>query len=300
MYFCENIYQITMKTFYCIFFLLFFALAFKSDKPAYQLFDKDGNQVLYSEMMNRLKDADIVLFGELHNNAIAHWLELEITKDLYEIKKDKLILGAEMFEADNQTGVDRFLIDSLSDKKLKMEVRLWPNYETDYKPLLKFAKENKLKFIATNIPRKYASSVMKGGFESLQTLPDSIKAWIAPLPIKYDAKLKCYTDMMNMSGMTEGFKPTENFPKAQAMKDATMAHFILKSWSKEKLFMHYNGSFHSDNFLGITWYLKQQNPDLKIVTIATGEKSDISTLGEKNIGLADFIICVDEDVTKTY
>ena len=56
----------------------------------------------------------------------------------------------------------------------------------------------------------------------------------------------------------------QNLPKAQAIKDATMAHFILENWEKGKTFIHYNGSYHSDNFEGIVWYLKQENPNLYI------------------------------------
>ena len=103
--------------------------------------------------------------------------------------------------------------------------------------------------------------------------------------------------MMEMEGM--GDHVTPNFPKAQAIKDATMAHFILKNWSKGKLLIHYHGSYHSENFESIFWYLKQANPDLKIVTIHTVSQADVSELIEENKGKADFTICVDEDMTKT-
>ena len=82
--------------------LFFVFAAFKSDKPAYFLYNKDGKDVKYEKMMKQLEDADIVLFGESHDNPVAHWLELEVTKDLYEQKKGNLVLGAELFESDNQ------------------------------------------------------------------------------------------------------------------------------------------------------------------------------------------------------
>ena len=100
-----------------------------------------------------------------------------------------------------------------------------------------------------------------------------------------------------MEGM--GSHVTPNFPKAQAIKDATMAHFILKNWEPGKLFLHYHGAYHSQNFESIYWYLKHENPDLKIVTIHSTMQKDVSELKEENTGLADFTICVDEDMTKT-
>ncbi|MBT6765938.1 MAG: iron-regulated protein, partial [Prolixibacteraceae bacterium] len=147
------------------------------------------------------------------------------------------------------------------------------------------------------VPRRYASMVNKKGFEGLEELSDEAKTFIPPLPIDYDSTLNCYKSMMEMEGM--GPHVTENFPKAQAIKDATMAHFILKNWSPEKMLIHYHGSYHSENFESIYWYLKKANPELNIVTIHTVSQGDVSELEEENIGLADFTICVDENMTKT-
>ena len=119
------------------------------------------------------------------------------------------------------------------------------------KPLVDFAKENKLAFIATNIPRRYASLVSKKGFEALDNLTEEEKTWIAPLPILYDATLPGYVEMMKMMGD----HTSPNMPKAQAIKDATMAYFIQKNLQPNSVFIHYNGTYHSDNFEGIYWYL---------------------------------------------
>ena len=43
----------------------------------------------------------------------------------------------------------------------------------------------------------------------------------------------------------------ENFVKAQALKDVTMAYFILDNYKKGAQFIHYNGNFHSLNRGGI-------------------------------------------------
>ncbi|HRF19088.1 MAG TPA: ChaN family lipoprotein, partial [Chitinophagaceae bacterium] len=233
-------------------------------------------------------------FGEYHNNAIAHWLQLEVTKDLKQSRN--LVLGAEMFEADNQEPLDLYLQGKLSAKGLDSNARLWKNYPTDYAPLVNFAKENKLEFAATNIPRKFASLVSKGGFEKLDSLSTKEKSWIAPLPIAYDAELPGYKKMLEMMGGHGG----PNLPKAQAIKDATMAHFILQYYKSGSLFIHYNGAYHSDNYEGILWYLKRQRPELRYATISTVSQKDIHSLEAVNKGKADFIICVDEDMTNTY
>jgi uncharacterized iron-regulated protein len=322
-----------MKTSILLVFLtIFISVTSAQDKPAYKLFDKNGKQIKYSKMVNQLVDADIVFFGELHNDPIAHWLQLEVTKSLYEEKRSNLILGAEMFEADNQLLLDEYLAGIHETKKFEAEMRLWNNYQTDYKPLVEFAKENNLHFVASNIPRRYAALIHKKGFEGLDELSDEAKRYISPdLTKYYDPNVNCYKNMLGMMGMVKPEKKqmpedsskikhngdttlmkkpemskkmmnhfSDNLIKAQASKDATMAHFILQNYMPGKLFIHFQGVYHSDNYEGIVWWIRQFNPDLKIVTISTVLQKDIEKLSEDNINIADYIIVVPETMTRTY
>ncbi|MFN8250728.1 MAG: ChaN family lipoprotein [Ferruginibacter sp.] len=277
-----------------LFFLLTAAGAAAQSKPAYTLFNGKGKKVKYGKMIKAIVQQDVLFIGELHNNAISHWMELEITKDCKEQKP--LVLGAEMFEQDNQQALNAYLDGKISAKGLDSAARLWKNYNTDYAPLVNFAKEHKLIFAATNIPRRYAAMVSKGGFEVLDTLSPAAKSWIAPLPIAFDSTLPGYTTMRTMMAG----HGTMNTVRAQASKDATMAYFIAKHLQPGSLFIHYNGSFHSENHDGIIWYLKKSNPSLRIITVTTVTQKDIKQLEAGNKHKADYIICVDEDMTNTY
>lgn len=276
--------------------LLFFTavIVIAQQKPAYILYKANGKKVSYKKMIRLLAEKDIVLFGEFHNNPIAHWLELAVSKDLAE--KKALVFGAEMFEADNQQALNDYLKGKLTAKGFDSSARLWSNYKTDYAPLVLFAKEKKTPFVATNIPRRYASLVSKKGFEALDTIPEAAKAWMAPLPMDYDSTLPGYVNMVKMMGGHGG----SNMPKAQASKDATMAYFILQNIKPGTLFIHFNGAYHSENYDGINWYLKKKRPELRIGTITTVSQKDIRKLLEENKNKADYIICVDEDMTGTY
>ena len=275
--------------------IMFVLVSFKGDKPAYQIYDSKGLESSYDKLLKEAQGADIILFGELHDNPICHWLEAELTKDLFEIKKNNLILGAEMFEADDQIALTEYLQGKLSDKTLKDEVKLWPNFKTDYKPLLDFAKTNHLNFIAANIPRRYANLVYTKGLDRLDSLDSEAKKWICPLPIKYDSTLRCYKEIFESAGGHGG----QNLPKSQAVKDATMAYFILKNWTKGKTIIHYNGSYHSNCHQGIEWYLEQENPNLKVFTIGSTEQAAIDTLARDAVGMANYIICIPESMSKT-
>ena len=275
--------------------MAFSLMAMKSDKRAYQLFSSKGKTVEYKDVLKAISKADIVFFGELHNNAISHWMEYELAKDLIAEKGDKVVLGAEMYEADGQLLIDEYLADLVKYKYFKGQARLWPNDPTDYKPLLQLAHDNTIPFIATNVPRRYASAVNKGGFEILDQFSDEAKKYIAPLPINYDENVACYKSMQEMMG-AHGV----NIAKAQALKDATMAYFIMKNWKKGQTFLHFNGSYHSDNHEGIVWHLKQQYPKLKIITITTVEQDQLDSIDTDVQKQADYILVVDQDVTKTY
>jgi uncharacterized iron-regulated protein len=276
--------------------ITFLSAAANSPLPVYKIFSSKGKETAYAAILNEAKQADVILFGELHNNPIAHWLQLELTQDLYKVKGDKLVLGAEMFEADNQLIIDEYLAGKISEKTFKSEARLWSNYATDYRPLVEFAKKNNLVFAATNVPRRYANMVYNNGIESLESLRPEALNYIAPQPMKYDPELKSYREITKATGGHGG----ENLPRSQALKDATMAHFIMKNFSEGKIFLHFNGAYHSNNYEGIYWYLKEQFPKLKIMTISTVEQEQLDSLKKEHTGIADFIIATPENLTKTH
>lgn len=282
-----------LKTLASFISILIIAVGF-CQKPAYKIYTGKGKEVSYQKMLKHIEKQDILLFGELHNNAIAHWLQYEVTADLN--KKRKLILGAEMFEADNQIALNDYLKDSITAKGLDTLARLWPNHKTDYAPLLDFAKDHNLPFIATNIPRRFASLVYINDFAGLDSLTDIEKSWIAPLPIPFDSELPTYKHILEMMGKHGSPK----LVKAQAIKDATMAYFIAKNHIEGSLSIHYNGAYHSDNYEGILWYLRKESTTREYCTISTVTQKDINKLKEESYGVADFIICVDENMTNTY
>lgn len=262
--------------------------------PAYALFTAKGKALSHQGLMKQLKQADIILFGELHDNAIAHWLELEVAREL--IAAGPLVLGAEMIERDDQATLDRYLRGEIDQAAFDTLARLWKNHAGDYKPLVDLAKTHNLPFVATNVPRRYARAVGKGGFEALDTVPPAERAWMAPLPIAFDPELPRYRHMLAMMGG----HGTPNMVKAQALKDATMAHGITEHIQPGSRFIHYNGSYHSDYFEGINWYLERARIHLKRITITTVTQPEVTRLDPEHLGRADIIIVVDEDVPGTY
>jgi uncharacterized iron-regulated protein len=287
-----------MKKLFILTLLLFSGTLYAQELKSYQIYNAKGKTSDFGKMIKELDKYDIVLFGEYHNNSIVHWLQLKTTERLYENVGDNLMLGAEMFERDNQEAIDKYLKGETDDKKLAEEARLWKNHSTDYKPLLDFAKDKKLEMIATNVPRRYASIVAKKGQDSLMLEPHEL-AWVVKLPYEVTLETPGYEEMRKMMGDHAGSKAM-NFVAAQAIKDATMAESILQHWTTGKLLLHYHGDFHSKQYGGIYWYLKKAKPELKIAVISLTESDSPKLALPADFIKTDFIIVIPKDMTKTY
>ncbi|WBA41999.1 ChaN family lipoprotein [Hymenobacter canadensis] len=291
-----------MRISFLSFVLLMLSFAVHAqDRPAYRLFTAAGKPAGYDKMLKELAAADVVFFGEQHNDPMAHWLALQLTKDLLRLRQGQLVLGLEMFERDVQPLVDQYTTGELDDKAFEADSRPWPNYTTDYKPLLLLARQQKFRVVGTNVPRRYASQVAKGSLTALEALPAEEKAWLAPLPMTVDYELPGYKNMAKMFGGDAAHAAgVQNIIQAQALKDATMAHFLQQARPAGHLLLHVNGAYHSDNHDGILAYLRQQNPQLKVLTLSTVSQASLDKLDKENQQKADFVLVVPEDMTKTY
>ncbi|MCG2587122.1 ChaN family lipoprotein [Rhodohalobacter sulfatireducens] len=286
----------TILTFFLLAFVFCATIQAQPDKPAYLLYDKNGEVISYEELVNESEENDLIFFGEQHDNAIAHWLQLELIQTLSSDSTTSLLIGMEMFEADQQILIDEYFGDRISQSSFEREARLWDNYSTDYKPVLEFAKGNEIRLIATNIPRRYASSVYRDGLNTLDSLSSSAKEWIAPLPVEVDTTLQSY---QNMSQMAHGHGGT-NLIYSQAIKDATMAHFILSNLNENSRMIHLNGSYHSNDYEGIVWYIQQADESINVLTINTISVNDIRDIDSDQLQSADITLAVPSNMTSTY
>lgn len=271
------------------------------DFPAYVIYTSNGKKTTFDKLEDATEGKELILFGEFHDNPISHWLQLELTKELFEENGANLQLGFEMFEQDQQELLSQYLMGNLTAKQFKDTMRLWPNYETDYAPIIEFAKTNKLFCVASNVKRKYASLLFKKGRKALDTLSVEVKAQMAPVDFKVDSSLSQYREVFIMGGHM-GVNMGMNMVESQAFKDATMAQFILANPGRKAgtVHLHFNGAFHSDFHQGILWYVQQKEPNIRVLTISTVTQDHVRKMDKEHLGRADFIICVPESMTRTH
>lgn len=262
----------------------------------YKIYNKQGKEVSYEKLLKATNEKTHIFFGEYHDCATIHWLQLQMTQFLAEKYHDKLVVGFEMFESDNQIIINEYMSGLISTKNFEDECRLWTNYKTDYKPIVEFIKAQKIPMIATNIPRRYANSVFYNGLEHLQLFSQVAQSFFPPMPIEIDTTLESNQQLMKMA---MGGHSGKNMMEAQAVKDATMAYFITKN-SEDKVFLHLNGSFHSNRYEGILSYLPASVKKERILVISMVAQDSIDKLESENLEIADFIFCFPNDYARSH
>ncbi len=298
----------TMQKFIAILFFLIlmnFSLSAQMTDANYRIYDATGNAASIEQVVDRIGTSDAVFLGENHDDKVAHSLQLEIFKravEKYRIER-KVALSLEMFERDAQIILDEYLKNFITEKKFLDDSRPWKNYQADYRPLVEFAKEQKLNVIAANAPRRYVNMVSRLGRDSLNQLSPEAKKWLAPLP--YGEPSKAYSDKFNalMGGMPEANMGLNKILDSQSLWDATMAFSISKVLKKTKtpLIIHLNGAFHTENRLGTVEHLLKYNPKTRVLVVTMRYENDFTKFDKgKHAGLGDFVILTDAKVPRTF
>lgn len=264
---------------------------FAQNIERFRIYDAEGNQVSFDKIVEAVRSVDVIFIGEQHDDKVAHQLQLDLLKLAVEnVKTKQIVLAMEMFEKDVQLVIDEYLQDLITESHFLASSRPWNNYNTDYRPLLEFAKANRLRVIASNAPRRYVNMVSRLGKESLYLLSSEAKRWIAPLPYKESSK--DYKEKFNKLMEITGHQLTNMF-EAQTLWDATMAFSISEvlKQNRNSLVIHINGAFHSDEKLGIPEHLLNYLPSTKFLVITIRKENgsvEFDKLKHSNLG--DFVI----------
>jgi uncharacterized iron-regulated protein len=266
----------------------------------YKIYDvKKQKTIAVDDIITDMSNADVLFFGEEHNDSIGHYLEALIFKKLASAFPSKAALTLEMFHTDVQPIINEYLSGNISEKNFIKEARAWNNYK-DYKPMIEEAKTNKLAVIGGNAAARYSNAVTRNGIDILNTFPKASKQFIAPLPI--DTATGRYYDKFietlgghSMGGMK--VYQTQNF------WDATMAWSIAKFTKANKRIKIFqvNGRFHSDERLGTLAKLRNYAPKLRILNISSFSADDFKNPNWENYkNLGDYIIVTDPAVKRTF
>ncbi|WPU96785.1 ChaN family lipoprotein [Mucilaginibacter sabulilitoris] len=251
-----------------------------------------------ADIINQTNKADVLFFGEEHNDSTAHYLEYILFKGLAEKYPHQTALSMEMFQTDCQLVLNEYLNGLIREKNMISDARAWPNY-TDYRPLVELAKSNQLAVIAANAPTRYTNMVTRNGLNSLQLLSTQAKSYLAPLPI--DTATGAYYDKFVKAMGGHGAMAGMQLYQSQNLWDATMGWSIAQFFKTHPNFkiLQLNGGFHSEEKQGVVNQLKKYAPNVRILTIAAYNDSNPNNPDwVKYKQLADYIILTDPELAK--
>lgn len=72
-----------MNRLFLFLLILRVSILYAQDLPAYKIYNSKGKEVSFNTLKKQANAVDLVLFGEFHDNPIAHWLQLELTAQMY-------------------------------------------------------------------------------------------------------------------------------------------------------------------------------------------------------------------------
>lgn len=276
---------------------------------------RSGAQVkhdIWTELAGRIAQADVVIIGEQHDDAIGHAVELRITQLVVQEYGGAAALSMEMLERDEQPVVNDYLddlIDAEAFVKLT-ESADWAgkgSWAEWYQPMIDEAKASGAKVIAANSPRRYVRAARRDGYDRLESLDpqrqalfdvpigslegpyrDRFMALMSPPPPPPEGENKAARPNPH-AGAASTEQLDASF-RSQMLWDATMAASIDQAMDHGvNKVVHVVGQFHSDFEGGTVQQLRARRPEVRILTISL-QPFEATSLREEDRGRADIVI----------
>ena len=269
--------------------------------PAHRVYDTKRKRIVDFETMTaRLAQADLVFLGEQHNDPRTHQLQAAVLEGVARRRTGPIVLALEMFERDVQGTLDGYLAGTVPESTFLATSRPWPNYPTDYRPMVEFAKAHRWPVVAGNVPRRYASQVARRGLAAVDSLPPAERAFVArDLSCPRDAYWERFKGVMgDMSGHGTPMSAEQveamvwRTYEAQCIKDETMGEAVAAAHlAAGALVIHANGSFHSDYRLGTVDRAQRRAPKARTMVVSFVPVADLDTaLSRDQRKLGDFVV----------
>jgi uncharacterized iron-regulated protein len=244
----------------------------------------------FEAMLADLARADAVFVGEQHDDPNTHRLELAIVEGLTR-RGVPVVVAMEMFERDVQGSLDKYAAGTITEEQFLKESRPWPRYATDYRPILEFARANKLPIVASNVPRRIASDVGKTGLSAVDALGGDRR--LAARELQCPVSGSYFDRFAAAMGNHAGASP--NFYFAQCVKDETMGESVAETFHKtigRVAIVHVDGAFHSDYGEGTAESARRRMPGRRIAVVSILPVPDLDAAkpAETDLKRADFLI----------
>lgn len=226
-----------------------------------------------SDVIKGVEGRRIIYVGEVHDVFAHHAVQLDVIAGIYK-KNPQIAIGMEMFQRPFQKSLDSFIAGETGEPEFLKQTEYFKRWGFDYplyKPILDFARAEKIPVIAMNLQKEITGKISHGGIDSLsEEEKKEIPTDLDFSDMEYRGRLKEIFSMHNKSEE----KNFEFFYQAQILWDETMSHSV-------------------DEFV-------KNNPDRKIVVLAGQGHlrygSGIPKRTFRRNGQDYAIVLIDEDV----
>ena len=143
-------------------------------------------------LSKELQNKRIIYIGEVHNNPLHHSVQLELIRNLYQ-NSYKIAIGMEMFQDDFQDVLDRYIAGWMDEKEFLEKTEYQKRWGYDYslyKPILDFARENRIPVAALSINSDTVKKISNSGI----TGADSLE--LSKLPVGIDFTDEDYEEFL--------------------------------------------------------------------------------------------------------
>jgi uncharacterized iron-regulated protein len=130
---------------------------------------KDGRDISFGELIDRLLATDLVCVGEEHDSEPNHRVQYEIIKGLF-ARDERLGVGLEMFQRPFQGVIDRYFKGEIGEEQFLKETEYQKRWGYDwslYRPIVDFCRKNGMPLAALNAPKELTKRVGEAGYKGL-------------------------------------------------------------------------------------------------------------------------------------
>ncbi len=219
-------------------------------------------------LFETLREADIVLFGETHDNADHHRLEARFLRGLMAAGRRPTV-AFEMLDPEQQPGIDAARAhDPGSPEALAAAVRWvesgWPDFAL-YRPVFAAALDGGLPIVAANLSRAKAREVMRRGPDALGPPARALLERAGPLPEAAARELR--QEMLDSHCGKLPERMLDGFVAMQRARDATLsARLLARTGGDGAVLVAGAGHVRADR--GVPVYLALATPAPRVRTVA--------------------------------
>ncbi len=212
-------------------FIVFFAILVSSSpfltscgRQGQILRVSDRKEVSFSNIVDDLKDARLVLMGELHNRKSHHNAQLKVIRALNNAGI-ALAVGLEMFRSDHDMDLRRWINGNLDEEVFqRIYYDNWGFPWGLYREILLYLRDNRIPTIGLNISQKITQQVAQQGFASLtEEQIDELPEVSCDVDRPYEDFIRRALGLHAHEGMS-----FTHFCEAQLLWDSVMAWKILR------------------------------------------------------------------------